>query len=134
MDWEKAATNFGLPGLMLVIIYALIRLWLSSNERIEAGKRAVELEKTKVEDKKADAMASALTSLSGKIDAHHTNDLQSHADMASGIAELHGKIDQALIDRTPVEMPVRRVTPPRGLPAETGYYPPARPKTQGGGR
>jgi hypothetical protein len=133
MDWEKFAANFGLPGLMLLAIVTLIRLWMASNERIEQGKRAVEVEKVKVEDKKADAMASALSSLSGKIDAHHTNDLQSHADMASGIANLHGKIDQALVDRTPVEMP-RRVTPPRGLPAESGYYPPGRPKTQGGGR
>jgi hypothetical protein len=133
MDIEKIAINFGLPGVMLFAIVSLIKLWMTSTERIEAGKRAVELEKVKVEDKKADAMASALTSLSGKIDAHHTNDLQSHQEMASEIANIHGKLDQAIIDRTPVEMP-RRVTPPRGLPAEAGYYPPGRPRTQGGGR
>jgi uncharacterized protein YlxW (UPF0749 family) len=105
MDWEKAATNFGLPGLMLVLIYALIRLWMASNERVEQGKRAVELEKVKVEDKKADAMASALTSLSGKIDSHHTNDLQSHEKMSSELANLHGKIDT-----------IAGLTPVRGVP------------------
>lgn len=127
MEWKEIATNFGLPGLMIAAAVVVIRQWFAMAERVETGKRGVELERIKVEDKKADAMAAALTSLSGKIDAHHTNDLQSHTDMAEGIANLHGKLDQALIDRTPVRG-VPQVDPP------TGYYGP-RPKTSpGGGR
>jgi len=126
MDLEKLATNFGLPGVMLAIIYALIRLQMQSNERIESGKREVEKEKVKVEDKKADAMAAALTSLSGKIDAHHTNDLQSHEKMSSELANLHGKIDT-----------IAGLTPVRGVPQvepPSGYYQQGRPKTSPGGR
>jgi hypothetical protein len=127
MDWEKVGTNFGLPGLMLGAIVFLIRLWMQSNERIEAGKRAVDLEKVKVEDKKAEAMASALTSLSGKIDSHHTNDLQSHEKMSSELANLHGKID-TIAGLTPVRG-VPLVDPPQGYYAQQG-----RPKTNPGGR
>jgi hypothetical protein len=117
MDWEALAKNFGMPGLMLGAMIYGWRLWVASNERVQ-------LEKVKVEDKKAEAMAGALTSLSGKIDLHHTTDIQSHQEMAEGIAELHGKLDQAITDRTPV----------RGVPTVEptgGYYPPARPKTGG---
>ena len=119
MDLEKLAVNFGLPGLMLVAIIVVIREWMKSSERVEAGKRTVELERCKIEDKKADAMAAALTSLSGKIDMHHTVDLQSHQSIATEVAELHGKLDQALASNTPVH----------GVP--TGYYGPSRPKSQG---
>jgi hypothetical protein len=123
----EIAEKFGLPGLMLMAMVAIIKLWIASNERIEQGKRVVDVEKVKVEDKKADAMAAALTSLSGKIDTHHTNDLQSHSEMSGDIRELHGKLDQALIDRTPVRG-VQQVDP------SAGYYGP-RPKTNpGGGR
>lgn len=118
MDWEKFAGNYGLPGLMIVALIYVMKMWLASTERIE-------LEKVKVEDKKADAMAAALTSLSGKIDTHHTSDLQSHTEMSGDIRELHGKIDQALIDRTPVRG-VQQVEP-------GGYYS-GRPKTNPGGR
>lgn len=126
MEWKELATNFGLPGLMIAAAVVIIKQWFASNERIEQGKRAVDLEKVKVEDKKADAMASALTSLSGKIDTHHTNDLQSHTEMSGDIRELHGKLDQALIDRTPV----------RGVPqqVEPGGYYSGRPKSSPGGR
>lgn len=130
MEWKEIATNFGLPGLMIAAAVVIIRQWfiysrgvetdkIASNERIEEGKRAVELERIKVEDKKADAMAAALGSLSGKIDTHHTSDLQSHSEMASEIGNIHGKLDQALIDRTPV----------RGVPHYAD-----RPKTTPGGR
>lgn len=113
MDWEKFG-NYGLPGLMLVAIVYIVKAWLASNERVE-------LERVKVEDKKADAMASALTSLSGKIDTHHTVDLQSHQEMSNGIFELHGKIDQALSDRaTPVEGVPRMQTGPYGMRPKPG--------------
>lgn len=117
MDWEKLGSTFGLPGLMLVGIYMIARFGIAAWERIS-------MERVKVEDKRADATVAALTSLSGKIDNHHTDDLQSHQDMAEGIANLHGKIDGVLGN-----------TPVHGVPRVEqgqGYYPPGRPKTQGG--
>lgn len=127
MEWKEIATNFGLPGLMIAAAVVIIRQWMSMVERIETGKRSVELERSKVEDKKADAMAAALGSLSGKIDTHHTSDLQSHSEMASEISNLHGKLDQALIDRSTPVRGVQQVDPPRGYYAD-------RPKTNPGGR
>lgn len=121
MDWEKLATNFGLPGLMLVVFgyvaLTLGKLWISSAERTK-------VEEIKVEDKKAEAMTSALTSLSGKIDSHHTTDIQSHQSLAVGIGEIKGKLDEAINwqDRTPIE----------GVPRPTGLYG-VRAKTSPGG-
>lgn len=126
MDAKEIATNFGLPGLMMIAIYAIAKLWIASNERVQ-------MERVKVDDKRADATVAALTSLSGKLDAHHTVDLQGHQELATGIARVEGKLD-TLYEFTPVNQPVpsRKQTPASGVPA--GYYPPQRPKTQGGGR
>ena len=124
MDWEQLATNFGLPGLMLAAIFAIAKLWIASSERVQ-------MERVKVEDKRADATVAALTSLGGKLDAHHTADLQGHQELAAGIARVQGSLD-TLYEFTPVNQPIpRRQTPGQGVPA--GYYA-QRPKTQGGGR
>jgi hypothetical protein len=85
MDWQQFATQFGLPGVMLLAIIGIAKLWLASHEKLE-------LERIKVEDKKADAMTAALTSLSGKLDSHHTIDLQSHRDLGEGIARIEGAL------------------------------------------
>ena len=94
-NWTTVA-NFGLPGLMLMFAWLIAKTWIASSERVA-------MEKVKVEDKKADAVVSAMTSLSGKIDSHHTADIQSHTALAVGIGELRGKLDEVL-DRghTPV--------------------------------
>lgn len=117
-DLSEFGKVFGLPGLLVLIWFLLERDKNKRNEKLETAKIAVE-------DKKADAMTAGFTSLSGKIDT----DIASHREMAEGIAELHGKIDQALIDRTPVEQPARRATPARGIAA--GEYGFSRPKTGG---
>lgn len=111
MDWEKFALNFGLPGLMLGVIFAIAKLWIASSERIQ-------LERVKVDDKRADATVAALTSLGGKIDSHQIADIKSHQEMAEGLAELHGAVNQALADRA---------TPIQGVPV--GQYGPRRPGT-----
>lgn len=118
VDWA-AVTNFGLPGLMLAALVWVAKAWIASNERIQ-------LERVKVEDKKADAMITALNGLGAKVDAHHTLDIQSHAALASGIAELRGQVTEAISwqERTPVENP-------RQTPAAGGYGP-QRPGSRGG--
>lgn len=131
MDWEKLASNFGLPGVMLAAIAYVMRMWIASNERNELVKSAsnerIEMARLKVEDKKADAMATAFGTLSSKIDSHHTDDLQSHSEMAEGIANLHGAF-AAFADLTPVRGTQRQ--------DPQGYYGGGsnRPKTNPGGR
>lgn len=91
-------TNFGLPGLMLGVLFLIAKAWIAKSERVE-------MERIKVEDKKADAFVSTLNSLAAKIDAHHTLDIQSHSAIGSAIAELRGQVTEAISwqERTPVE-------------------------------
>lgn len=112
-EWQ----NFGIAGLLIFAILTIAKLWISSAERVQ-------MERTKVEDKKADAMASALTSLSGKIDTHHTADILSHNALDRGISELKGHVLEAINwqERTPVESPI---------PTPRGIYG-VRPKSGGG--
>lgn len=94
MDWASFVDKLGLPGLMLGILWTVAKMWIESSERIA-------LERIKVEGKRADATVVAMTSLSGKIDAHAMRDIQSHQEMATGIAEIHTKLD-VVADLTPV--------------------------------
>lgn len=115
MDWNgliEFAKTVGLPGVMFVgLCVVVFKLGIRS---IDAWERT-QGERTKVEDKKADAMSTALTSLSGKVDAHHTLDIQSHAELSNGIAGLDSKLDTAL-----------GLTPVRGVPKVSGERRPAR--------
>jgi hypothetical protein len=123
MDWIDAAKAFGPLGLVVLALYLLARDWMARHERIE-------MQKLKVEDKKADAFSTALISLGGKVDAHATQDIASHTEMAKGMARIEGKLDGVMDERerTPIEG-IRRVTPVEGVP--TGYYS-HRPGTKGG--
>ena len=123
MDWANIAEKFGLPGLMLVLFsWALVNVakwWIASNERIQ-------VDRIKVEDKKADATVAALISLSGEIRSHHTVEMQNHADLSGKIGRLEGSVAEAIAwqERTPVESPR-----PAGQRAASagGYYPPRKP-------
>jgi hypothetical protein len=99
MDGMELAEKFGLPGLMLIVIAYIAKLWIASNERVQ-------MDRTKVEDKKADAMTAALASLSGKVDAHHTADLEAHGEMSAASARIESKLDA-----------VHGFTPVRGVPS-----------------
>lgn len=70
------------------------------------------------------------TRINDKLDGHTRIDIEHHAEVREEIIALRSRIDTAL-ELTPVEGH-RRQTPSRGVPQ--GYYPPARPKTQGGDR
>ncbi len=97
VDWTALA-NFGLPGLMMGVLVFIARMWITSSEKT----RMRELE---VEDKKADGIVNALGALTTQVNSHHTLDIQSHAALSNGIAEIRGKLDEAIgwQERTPVE-------------------------------
>lgn len=115
MDWEKFFDKFGLPGLILVGLYMLARFGI-------AAWKSIELERIKVQDKQADANIAVLTSLGGKIDNHHNQDIDSHSEMSESLASLHTKLDV-----------YTEITPVRGVPRQEGPYGPIRPKTNPGG-
>lgn len=85
MDWEKLLYNVGLPGVMLMVIYSIAKLGIASWEKNQS-------ERNKVEDKKADALTIALTSLSTKLDYHHTSELGWHNDNTRALAEIRGRM------------------------------------------
>ena len=93
MDWQQFAKDFGLPGLLIAVWYLLQSNRDKAVSSLEEKKLALEDRKLNIEDKKADAMASALTSLSGKIDAHSILDIESHRELGEGIAEIKGQLE-----------------------------------------
>lgn len=74
MNVEQVGLQLGVAGLL---IYSGVKVALL----LIANWREAEKERTK-------ALADGFTGLIGKLDAHHTSDLQSHQAMATGIAEI----------------------------------------------
>lgn len=134
MDWQQFATNFGLPGLLIGVWYllqskrdagvqSLEEKKLAGRQSLEEHKLGLEERRLGVEEKKAEALASALTSLSGKVDSHHTLDLQSHQDLGEGIARIETELaasrwyrEEKTNPGTEPPLPPRR-TPARGVRA-----------------
>lgn len=122
MNLEQLGIQLGIAGFVLLIGYrialVLIKNW-----------RETEAERTQ-------AIAAGFSTLTGKVDAHHTQDLQSHQQLATGIARFDAKLDAVLDGQErsgvgpPPQPPRRAQTPAQGVPV--GYYGPRRP-TQGEG-
>ncbi len=115
LSFEQVALQLGISG---VLIYAFVKVALVFISNW-----------SKAEEARTKALADGFSALISKVDNHHTNDIQSHTGLATGIAEIRGKLDEAIgwQERTPVGEISRTRTPPQGVPA--GYYPPQRPKT-----
>lgn len=120
--WEKLALNAGLPGVMLIAFLYAIKLAVAAWKDIAIERVKIDDRRLNVEERKAEAHVAALNSLSSKIDEHRTQDLQSHQEMATEVANLHGKFDGVMdrMDRTPVE----------GVPRISGEYLQRREKTR----
>lgn len=122
---ESLLTNFGIAGALLLCIFILGKLWIASNERVQMERVKVDDKRADAEGKKADAFTTAITTLSGKVDNHHTLDIQSHGEIKSGISEIRGKLDEAIR--------IERATPVEGVQIRpSGGYGPGRPGTGGG--
>jgi hypothetical protein len=59
------------------------------------------------------AIAEGFAAITGKVDAHHTADLQAHAELGESVANIRGLL-------TREDSPVKRKTPVRGV--ATGFY------------
>lgn len=77
MNLEEFAKTLGLPGLVVLVWYLL------------------EVRRSKVEEAKVVAMGEGFRALSAQISAHQTADLESHADMATGLARIEKGLDIA---------------------------------------
>lgn len=108
MNWQNLIIQLGVSGL---IVYGGIRIALLLIDRWSVAEAA----RTK-------AITEGFTGLGGKVDLHHTADIESHRELGEGIAEIRGKLDEARWYRdefTPVGPPPapprRTATPARGV-------------------
>jgi hypothetical protein len=96
MNLENLATNISIAALIVLVGYR-IALLLIKNWRDTERERTI-------------ALAEGFANLVGKVDAHHTADIQSHADLGAHLAA----IETALWQRrgTPVHgiRPIRAAT------------------------
>lgn len=109
MDVEKFATTLGLPGLLILVWYLLQRARDIAHAKFEEQKLAMENRRIDAMFELAKTMATGYSSLVQVMASNHAQDIESHQDLATGIAELKGKLDEAGYR-----------TPPHGVRLPTG--------------
>lgn len=89
-DIKDLSPFAGLLGVVYLLGVQLIKGW-----------RETERERTAAMAKSLEAITGALASLGGKVDAHHTIDIESHAEMATALGRIEKAQDvaQAQADR-----------------------------------
>lgn len=161
MDPAQLALQLGIAGALIYfgtqVAKLLIKNWRAAESERITSHRAAEAERTTAIAAGFSGMASAVSALTSSINTHAQADLQSHMQMTAEIAEMSGKISEAMAwqERTPVggvpapvpvpspvlqlpqqhpvinepRTPTRRQTPPHGSPTEYAIHP--RGKTNG---
>lgn len=96
MDWTQLILQLGISGLIVWAGYKIARLLIERWASNEA--------------KRTEIIGESFSKLVGKVEAHHTSDLESHRAMGEAIVEVSTKLDVAF-GLTPVRG-VREVPPP----------------------
>ena len=104
MDIEKFATTLGLPGLLILVWYLLQRARDDRQAKLDEQKLSMENRRIDSMFELAKTMATGYSSLVQVMASNHAQDIESHQDLATGIAEIKGKLDESWR------------TPPHGLP------------------
>lgn len=86
---------------LILVVYLLGVQWLR-------GWRETERERTAATTKTFEAITAGLSTLGGKVDAHHTADIESHGEMATALARIEKGNDD---ERARAE----RQTPAQGI-------------------
>lgn len=129
MDLEQVATNFGLPGLLILVIFLLQKARDERQAKLE--ERKLEIEEKRIDGmfRQAEAMATGFTSLVQAMANNHAQDIESHTELATAIAGIKGALEERR--PTPVEgVAVQRPSTSPGQPA--GYYSPRKPPREDG--
>jgi hypothetical protein len=77
---------------LLAVVYLLGGQWIK-------GWRETERERTAATTKTFEAFALGLQTLGGKVDAHHTADIESHAEMSTQLGRIEKAQDMARADQ-----------------------------------
>jgi hypothetical protein len=107
-------------------VFVLVRTQLASQSRLEDKRLELEREKTVT-------MREGFTSINGKLDTHHTLDIQSHAEIAANIASMRGEVAGAMWREQPTPVGGGPYQDPRPTPRPASTYsygPKARGKTE----
>lgn len=119
MDLQAFVTNFGLPGLLIGVFFLLTKA--RDERQAKSDERKLELDEKRIDGlfRQAEAMATGFTALVTAMANNHAADIESHSELAAAIAELKGKVDEAIAWRestTPIG-PIPIPTPRRATPA-----------------
>lgn len=131
MDLQAFVTNFGLPGLLIGVFFLLTKARDERQAKLDERKLDIEEKRVDAAFRQAEAMATGFTALVTAMANNHAQDITSHSELGEAIAELRGKVDEAIAWRessTPVTTPPK---PPREHPRPQsrpgGYYGPSKP-------
>lgn len=120
MSLEQLATNFGLPGFLILIWYLLERARMARSDKTEQDKLVIE-------NRKVDAMTIGFQTLGAGL-----------VNVEKSVVRLDAKVD-TLIDMgdrftpPPQEVPRKPRTPAQGTPLAGGYSLTKRRPTSGEG-
>ena len=81
LDPAQLVLQLGIAGAMLFIGWKIATLLIEKWSIAEAAR-------TK-------EIAEGFARVTGRVEAHHTADIQSHGELARGIAEIRGRLDEA---------------------------------------
>lgn len=95
MSVEQFATSLGLPGLLILVWFLLQKARDERQAKLDEQKLTIEEKRVDAMFEMSKAMATGFTSLVQLVATNHSADIESHQDLATGIAELKGKLDES---------------------------------------
>lgn len=135
MDLQAFVTNFGLPGLLIGVFFLLTKARDERQAKLDERKLEIEEKRIDAAFAQAQAMATGFTALVTAMANNHAADIESHSELAAAIAELKGKVDEAIAWRTETT-PIGPIPKPPGRaqtqPGSQGFYPPRKPSREDG--
>lgn len=118
MTTSNLFLQLGIAGAVLFVMWQLMASKMRSDARAEEKRLDIY---ARAEEKRTEAIVDGFASLTGKVDSHHTLDIQSHQAIATSIATLSGQVTEAISwqERTPIGGPP---TPEPAKRAPHGFY------------
>jgi len=111
LDPGQLILQLGLAGAILFVVRQLASKAMDQAAAAEAARTRTLSESEAARTK---AITEGFAAITGRVEAHHTADIQSHGELAKGIAEIKGQLDEARWHREeftpigPIPQPVRR--------------------------
>jgi hypothetical protein len=112
---DQVLLQLGISGAVLFVAYKIALVVLRNWREAESERTAAY---AKAEDQRTTALAAGFMSLSGKLDQHHTLDIESHRELGQDLAQIKGALG-VREDLTPVNVPIPVGPQPTGTHRRT---------------